>query len=160
MAGKKRQGTRKKLLYFFLNKKLHRVLSSSRADDKITAWCYPDKIRVMYSYSDVKKNMGKAYTTLEVAKILGRHKLSIERYIVNGSIKEPARAYSIGNPGSTWSKYMFSEEDIYDIHQFILDAGREKDLPSKAELKALLKHNIILYTKSSRGEFVPVWKAE
>jgi hypothetical protein len=55
---------------------------------------------------------------------------------------------------------MLSESDIMDIHQFILDQGYLRDLPSKAELKALLKHNMILYTKTVDGSFVPVWKAE
>jgi hypothetical protein len=27
-------------------------------------------------------------------------------------------------------------------------------------LMAILKHNIILYTKTEEGKFVPVWKAE
>jgi len=55
---------------------------------------------------------------------------------------------------------MMSETDVLELHQFILDAGYSKNLPSKAELQALLKHNMILYTKSSEGNFIPVWKAE
>jgi hypothetical protein len=27
-------------------------------------------------------------------------------------------------------------------------------------MRALLKHNTILYTKTNEGNFVPVWKAE
>jgi hypothetical protein len=55
---------------------------------------------------------------------------------------------------------MLSESDILDIHQFIIDAGHIRDLPSKLELQALLKHNLIMYTKTEDGKFVPVWKAE
>ena len=55
---------------------------------------------------------------------------------------------------------MLSESDILDIHQFILDAGYIRDLPSRTELQAILKHNLILYTKTNDGSFVPVWKAE
>jgi hypothetical protein len=55
---------------------------------------------------------------------------------------------------------MFSESDILDIHQFIIDIGYSKNVPSKAELQALLKHNMILYTKTEEGGFVPVWKAD
>jgi len=33
-------------------------------------------------------------------------------------------------------------------------------LPSRSELQAILKHNLILYTKTEDGKFVPVWKAE
>jgi hypothetical protein len=114
----------------------------------------------MYSYSQVDKNMEKAYTIVEVSKMLGRHRVTIEDYILEGKIKQPQKVYPISNPDSTWSKYMLSESDILDIHQFIIDAGHIRDLPSRSELQALLKHNLILYTKTVDGSFVPVWKAE
>ena len=160
MARKNRQGLRKKFFYFFLNGKIHKVLKSSRAKDEIVAWCYPDKKRVMYSYSQVEKNMEKAYSIIEAGKILNRHRVTIEEYILQGKIKRPQKVYPISNPDSTWSRYMLSESDILDIHQFIIDAGHIRDLPSRSELQALLKHNLILYTKTVDGSFVPVWKAE
>ena len=160
MARKNRQGLRKKLFYFFLNGKIHKVLKASRAKDEIIAWSYPDKKRVMYSYSQVEKNMEKAYSIIEAGKILNRHRVTIEEYILQGKIKRPQKVYPISNPDSTWSRYMLSESDILDIHQFIIDAGHIRDLPSRSELQALLKHNLILYTKTVDGSFVPVWKAE
>ena len=160
MARGKRQSVRKKFLYFFLNGKIHKVLKSSRARDEIIAWCYPDKKRVLYSYSLVQKNMENAYSIKDAGVLLNRHKVTIEEYILAGKIKEPQKVYPISNPESTWSKFMLSESDILDIHQFILDAGYLRDLPSRAELQALLKHNMILYTKTKDGSFVPVWKAE
>ncbi len=160
MARKNRQGLRKKFFYFFLNGKIHKVLKASRAKDEIIAWCYPDKKRVMYSYSQVEKSMEKAYSIIEAGEILGRHRVTIEEYILQGKIKKPQKVYPISNPDSTWSRYMLSESDILDIHQFIIDAGHIRDLPSRSELQALLKHNLILYTKTVDGRFVPVWKAE
>ena len=160
MARENRQRLRKKFVYFFLNGKVHKVLRLSRAKDEVVAWSYVDKKRVMYSYAQVDKNMEKAYTVLEAGKILGRHRVTIEEYILQGKIKQPQKVYPISNPESTWSKYMLSESDILDIHQFIIDAGHIRDLPSRAELQALLKHNLILYTKTTDGKFVPVWKAE
>jgi ribosomal protein L25 (general stress protein Ctc) len=160
MAGKKRSRTPKKFLYFFLNNKIHKVLKRSRARDELIAWCYPDKKRVLYSYSQVEKNMQNAYTTKETAELLNKHKVTIEEYILQGKVKEPQRVYPIGNPDSKWNKFMFSESDILDIHQFIIDIGYSKNVPSKAELQALLKHNMILYTKTEEGGFVPVWKAD
>lgn len=159
MARKKRSGIRKKFLYFFLNNKLHKVIRSSRARDEMIAWCYPDKKRVLYSYADTQKNMENAYTIKQVGAIVGRHKVTIEEYILQGKIKEPQRVYPISKPDSTWYKFMFSESDILKLHEYILEAGYTKDLPSKAELRALLKNNMILYTKTDSG-FVPVWKAE
>jgi len=160
MVRENRHRLRKKFVYFFLNGKVHKVLKLSRAKDEVIAWSYLDKKRMMYSYSQVDKNMEKAYTILEASKILGRHRVTIEEYILQGKIKQPQKVYPISNPDSTWSKYMFSESDILDIHQFIIDAGHIRDLPSKLELQALLKHNLIMYTKTEDGKFVPVWKAE
>jgi len=159
MVKSKRTGTRKKLLYFFLNNKIHKVIKLSRAKDELVAWCYPDKKRVLYSYSQVQKYKENAYSIKEAGLLLNKHKVTIEEYILNGKIKIPQRVYPISNPESSWFKFMLSESDILDIHQYIVDVGYSKDVPSKAELTALFKHNIILYTKTDSG-FVPVWKAE
>jgi len=104
--------------------------------------------------------MEKAYSIIEAGEILGRHRVTIEEYVLQGKIKKPQKVYPISNPDSTWSRYMLSESDILDIHQFIIDAGHIRDLPSRSELQALLKHNLRLYTKTVDGSFVPVWKAE
>lgn len=160
MARSKRVGIQKRFLYFFLNGKIHKVLKSSRAKDELIAWCYPDKKRVLYSYSLVSKGMENAYTLVQAGRILNRHKVTLEEYILVGKIKSPQKVYPIGNPDSKWFKYMLSESDIVQIHEFILEAGHTKDLPSKAELLALLKSNVILYTKTNDGKYVPVWKAE
>jgi hypothetical protein len=126
----------------------------------VVAWCYPDKKRMMYAYSQVEKNMEKAYGIQDVGKLLNRHRVTLEEYILKGKVKQPQKIYPIGNPDSTWSRYMFSESDILDIHQYIIDVGQTLDVPSRSELQALLKHNLILYTKTEDGKFVPVWKAE
>lgn len=159
MVRKKGSRVRKKFLYFFLNNKLHKVIRLSRARDEVVAWCYPDKKRVMYSYADAEKNMETAYTIKQTGQILSRHKVTIEEYILQGKISVPQKVYPISNPESSWYKFMLSESDIFKLHEYILEAGYTKDLPSKAELRALLKNNIILYTKTDSG-FVPVWKAE
>jgi hypothetical protein len=159
MARKTRSGIRKKFLYFFLNNQLHKVIRLSRAKDEVIAWRYSDKKRVLYSYVDVQKNMENAYTIRQVGAILSRHKVTIEEYILQGKISTPQKVYPISNPDSTWSKFMFSESDILKLHEYILEAGYTKNIPSKAELRALLKNNMILYTKTDTG-FVPVWKAE
>ena len=96
MVRKKRQGPRKKLLYFFLNEKIHKVIKSSKAKDELIAWCYPDKKRVLYSYSQVKSNMSGAYSVIQVAKMLNRTRVSIQRYILDGKISQPQKIYSIG----------------------------------------------------------------
>lgn len=160
MARQKRKRTQKNFRYFFLNSKIHKVIRSSRSKDELVAWCYPDKKRVLYSFIDAQKNMETAYTIKQVAEMLNKHKITIEDYILEGKVQRPQKIYSIGNPEGKWSKFMFHESNILDIHQHILDSGHSKNIPSKTELKALLKHNMILYTKTGEGNFVPVWKAE
>jgi hypothetical protein len=161
MAGIKRDGKSKSLRYFFLNDKIHKVLKASRSKDEMIAWCYPDKKRVMYSYSQVKKNMETAYTIVEVAYMLNKHRVTIQEYILNEKVATPQKIYPIGQPDSeNWSQYMFNQKNILDIHQHILDSGHSKEIPSKAEVQALLKNNLVLYTKTEDGKFVPVWKAE
>jgi hypothetical protein len=161
MDRKKRKSSSKNFRYFFLNDKIHKVLRASRSKDELVAWCYPDRKRVLYSYSQVDKNMGKAYTMTEVAKLLNKHRITIEDYILEGKVRVPQKIYPISNPENTkWSKYMLSQTDILDIHEHILDSGRSKEVPSRTELLGLLKHNLILYTKTDEGKFVPVWKAD
>ena len=161
MVRANRRAPRKKFVYFFINGSIHKVLRSSRSKDELVAWCYPDKKRVLYSYALVQKNMQTAYTLTQVAQILNKHRVTIQDYILEGKIKSPQKVYPISNPeNENWSKYMFSESDILDLHQYILDVGHSLDLPSKTELLAILKNNLILYTKTEEGSFVPVWKAE
>jgi hypothetical protein len=161
MARSKRDSKPKVLRYFFLNDKVHKVLSSSRSKDELIAWCYPDKKRMLYSYSQVKKNMESAYSIVQVASMLNKHRVTIQDYILEGKVMSPAKIYPISSPESeSWSKYMFNQKNILDIHQHILDSGHSSEVPSKAELQGLLKNNFILYTKTEEGKFVPVWKAE
>lgn len=160
MARTKGHRARKRIVYFFLNDKIHKTIRSNRAKDELVAWCYPDKKRVLYSYSQVEKYGQNAYTIKEVGQMLNKHKVTIENYILAGKIKYPQKVYPISNPDSTWNKFMLNEKDIMDLHEFILDSGYTKNIPSKSELQAILKHNIILYTKVDGDKFVPVWKAE
>jgi hypothetical protein len=161
MARSKGNRTQEKFWYFFLNGKIHKVLKTSRVRDTLIAWSYPDKKRVLYVFSDVRKHKQNAYTLTEVAKMLNKHRVTIEDYILEGKVRAPQKIYPIGNSESLkWSQYMFSEDDVLEVYDYILSAGRMiEDLPTKSELKALMKHNIILYTKTSEGNFVPVWKA-
>ena len=160
MARDNRRKSLKEVRYFFLNEKIHKTLSLSRAKDQLIAWSYVDKKRMLYPYSEVDKNMGSAYSIVQVASMLNKHRVTIQDYILEGKIRSPQKIYPIGsNSEDSWYKYMFSDKDILDLHQYILEAGHSKNVPSRAELLAILKHSFILYTKTVDG-FVPVWKAE
>lgn len=160
MARDTRRKSLKEIRYFFLNGKIHKTISLSRAKDQVIAWSYPDKKRMLYPYSEVNKSMGSAYSIVEVASMLNKHRVTIQDYILEEKIKPPQKVYPIGNSSDEgWYKYMFSDSDILDLHEYILESGHSKNVPSRTELLALLKHSFILYTKTDSG-FVPVWKAE
>jgi hypothetical protein len=160
MARDTRRKSLKEIRYFFLNGKIHKTISLSRAKDQVIAWSYLDKKRMLYPYSEVDKHMSNAYSIVQVASMLNKHRVTIQDYILQEKIKAPQKIYPIGNISEdSWFKYMFNDKDILDLHEYILESGHSKNVPSKAELLALLKHSFILYTKTVDG-FVPVWKAE
>jgi hypothetical protein len=93
--------------------------------------------------------------------LLGATQTKKELCILILKLKRIWRLHTLGQTDSeNLSQYMFNQKNILDIHQHILDSGHSKEIPSKAELQALLKNNLILYTKTEEGKFVPVWKAE
>jgi hypothetical protein len=160
MVAETRRRSLKKIRYFFLNDKIHKVLSSSRAKDQLVAWCYPEHKRVLYPYSEVNKAMGNAYSIQQVGEMLNKHRVTIQDYILEEKILTPQKIYPIGsNSSNGWYKYMFSDKDVLGLHEYILESGHSKNLPSRTEIIALLKNSFILYTKTESG-FVPVWKAD
>lgn len=166
-TSKSRRRRRKPLRYFYVNGELHRVLRVIRPSDLVETWSYPQAKRVAYSWSDVKKRMGSAFTMQEVSKMIGRHRVQIENYILDGHIRTPQRTYAL-NDERTPGKYLFSEEDVLGLHDYLLTVhiGRpRKDgkitpgkMPTKAELRAVMKHEVVTYIKTEGNEFIPTWK--
>lgn len=167
MGRKARRSTVKTPRYFYLNGKLHKLLRKSRAEDLCLAWDYEAGKRVAYSLVEVNKNKQYAYTLSEVEKIIGRHHDTIWMHLLKGGLKFPQRVYSL-NGNRTPGKYMWSEEDIKKMHDYFktVHRGRPRidggitpgDMPSRAEIEAIMKQENILYVKNTDGEFVPVWK--
>lgn len=167
---KRRSRKSNKLRYFYLNDELHKVLSVTRAEDLVVCWNFTQGKRVGYSWSDVKKSHGRAFKMREVAQMIGRGREYTERDILAGRIKAPQRSYTLDGKRRPLY-YFFSEKDVMDLHSYLLTVhyGRprkdgkvtpRKTLPSKAELRAMMKHNIVTYVKTEDGEFVPVWKEQ
>ena len=168
MDSKKRRIPTPRLRYFYLNEKLHKVLRRSRAEDLVVAWDYQLGKRVAYSLADVNKNKQHAYPIKEVVKIIGKHEDTIKWHLYKGDLKFPQRVYSL-NGNKTPGKYFWSEDDIRGMHDFFktVHRGRPRNdggispgnMPSRAELEAMIKQENILYIKNNDGEFIPVWKA-
>jgi hypothetical protein len=167
MATRKRKKPSEKILYFYLNDKIHKALHRNRAEDLLIAWDYELGKRVAYSLTDVLKNKKNAYTITQAAKLIGRSTDTIKRHWRAGDIKKPQQVYTLDDkrfPG----KFYFSEEDMISLHDFFktVHRGRPRkdgmittsNIPSRAELEALMRNEKVLYAKNPEGEFVPVWK--
>ena len=167
MAIKPRRKTSQKFRHFYVNAQLHKVLRQSRAEDLLIAWNYELGKRVAYVLSDVKKTMQHAYPMSQVVKIIGKHEDTIKRHLYAGNLKFPQQAYSL-NGNKTPGKYYWSEDDVRDMHSFFktVHRGRPRkdgaihpgEMPSRAEIEALMRQENILYVKNEDGTFVPVWK--
>lgn len=167
MATSNRSAKSKRLRYFFLNGELHRKLHISRASNLITAWNYPQAKRVSYIWTDTKKNMQNAYTISQVAAMINRHRNRILENIENGNIRRPSQTYTLDEKKSP-VKYLMSEDDIMEVRDFFasVHVGRprkdglitSKRLPTRQELRASLKNEVLLYQKTEDGDFIPVWK--
>lgn len=159
--------SRKPVRYFYVNSDLHRVLRVSRPEDLVEAWNYRLAKRVTYVWSTTRKQMESAYTLQQVSQMIGRHRVQLEKYILNGDIKTPQRAYTLDGEAKP-GKYLLSESDVLDLHDYLLTVhiGRpRKDgkitpgkMPSKAELRAMMKHDMVTYVKTADNEFTPIWK--
>lgn len=171
MADEKRGAKRKRskpLRYFFLNGDLHKSMHINRSKDIIWAWNYPKAKRAAYTYSDVKKRAGKAFTTKQVCEMVGRTRLILERAIISGNINAPQMTYGL-DENRRPHKYMWSEKDIMDLHAFMMTVHRGRprrdglitssNLPTARELRAMIHQETVLYVKNDDGEFVPTWKA-
>jgi hypothetical protein len=131
------------------------------------AYNFVEGKRVAYNYTDVQKNKKHAYSISEVAKLINRHVDTIKRHLRSGDIKKPQQAYSLEDK-TKLGRYYFSDKDIKDIRDFFktVHIGRPRidgqitasNIPSKAELDAMLRNETVLYVKGTNGDFVPVWK--
>lgn len=157
------------LKYFYLDGDLHKVLSVNRAGDLAVCWNYPKDKRVGYIWSDLKRRHGKAFSMIQVGQMIGRNRVTIERDILNGRIKPPQRTYNLSS--RLPKRYYFSEKDIMDYHDYLMTVRlgrpraddveiRRNDMPSKAEIRAMINNEVTTYVKNEQGEFVPVWREQ
>ncbi len=148
----------KRIRYFYIDGELHRVLQIRRPQDLVTAWNFPKGRRFMYVWSDVQRRMQKAFTVTEVANMLGRHRMTVDECIRENYIPKPGRTYRLETkaPG----RFMLSEDDVLRLHEYFLDCPRMPNLPTREEVKAMLKTGRVLYALGADGEYVPVWKEQ
>lgn len=157
------------LRYFFYHGDLHKKIHIHKGDDIIVAWNYPQHKAMKHSYSDVRKNGERAFSTSDVCKMIRRGKDAVFKAIWEGNIQRPQITYNYNGMGEEHAFY-WSEKDIMGLHDYLrtVHIGRpRKDggittgkLPSAAELRAMIRQGTVLYVKTDSGEFVPTWQAE
>jgi hypothetical protein len=165
----KKPGKKKASPYFFLDGQAHKKLQVNHAADILIAWNYPEKKRVAYVLSVARKNMEKAFFTKQVEEMVGRTRKSMINYIHDGLIRRPYLTYSLDGQGKP-GLYLWTEQDVLDLHDMMLNHGPGRprkdgqpvrtNLPSKAELIAMMRNDVVLYTKTRDGEYTPVWQAK
>lgn len=161
---------KKKLLYFYFNGDLHKALHANRPADILTAWNYPKGKMMKYSLSLVLKEGGRAFTSGEVMRMLGRSWNTIVRAIDTGAIHPPQKNYTLDEHRRDYA-FKWSEDDVMALHSYLKTVHRgrprkdgkitsQKDLPNAAELRAMMRQNTVLYVKNESGKFVPTWEAQ
>lgn len=163
------------LKYFFLDGKLHKILAVNRGMDILSAWLFDEYRIAKYPYSAIKHKMEQGFYSKEVAAMLNRHRVVLNMHVINGNIPEPQRTKPMDgrkelNPErSRTNLYIWSEDNVMAAHTFFSRQflgkprrddveGSTKPLPNKRELRAMMRNQEVIYTRTKDGEFVPVWK--
>lgn len=161
----------KPLVYFYLNDKLHRVMYINRPHDLVETWCYPDKKRVDYVWSQIRRNSDGAWSTSAVGEILNRSHVQMRRYVIGRVIPLPQMTYTLDGQYRPF-KYVWSEKDIVRLHEYILTLtfgrprkdgamGKPWPTPTRVELRAMLKRDAVdYYVKNKDGKMVRAWKEQ
>jgi len=99
--------------------------------------------------------------------MVNRHRMTIDSYIREGHIRTPQRVYSL-NERRTPRQFLFSEDDVLELHDYMvtLHRGRPRndglvisqDMPTRAELQALMRNGTMYHIQDSDGNFIPVWR--
>jgi hypothetical protein len=151
--------------YFYLDNRLHVLLRVNRPSNIAEAWDFVKDEPVVYVWSDLKRRMGQAYRTSQAAKFLHRSVDRIMLPIKEEKVPAPQRPYDLETGGQ--GRFYWSDQDIKNMHEYLLTLHRGRprkdgkttpwNLPSRPELRAMLEHGTVLYTKTKDGRFVPVW---
>jgi len=150
---------------FFINNELVRVIHINRAQNFIKIFNIPqDKYQSML-YTDFVKHRKRAYLKKDAAKILGKSSSQFDRYIYSDLIDRP-HGTAPGGARAWHFKSYYSEDQIFQIREALshIHRGRpRKDglitstIISEQELRIRMGDAMMLYTKNSDGELVPVW---
>lgn len=149
--------------FFFWNDRPYRVIKEYRRRNEVVIRDLISGRRMMLRWSDWKRLKEKAFTTDQVAKILGRHPVRVRNWLIDKKIPHPFSLAEFDGIerklGSTKVNFLWREEDIHRARDYMESTGR-KDVMSRAELQALINNDkFIQYAMDENGEFFPLWTA-
>lgn len=115
---------------------------------------------------DFKKKRLRAYTVNETAKLVNRHRKYLPELMKVGKIPYPTGA-SLNKERGWQIRSYYSEEQVHEIRDILATyhQGRpRKDglihndiTPTRQELTRRMGDGILTYTRTSDGQFIPVW---
>ena len=130
-----------------------------------------DGERVVFLWTDVKKNGQRAFPLSQVAEILDCSPNTVFSYHTRGIVTPPTNVAQPDHPIPVFrNKRLYSEDQILEIWEAMANSHRgrprfddiivpRKDLPSKAEVLNKIRGGTVLYYKDEAGDYVPLWKA-
>ena len=151
---------------WFLNNDLVRVYHSSRSTGMVSLYnINKDRIESCLR-SDFRKNRERAYTVVETAKLVNRHRKYMPSLIKRGVIPPPIGSQQGGKTGFRIRSY-YSESQVKEIRAILasihIGQPRKDKLitnnmtPTSQELTRRMGDGILTYTRTEDGRYIPVW---
>lgn len=152
--------------YFFIDRRLYRVLRTNSPANLMEAWSFEDDAPVTMLYTDFRRLAKKAITTKRAADILNISKRTLTRAYMGGHIPVPPQSYSL-NGAENMNYHWWGLEDILVAHDYFMSVHRgrprndgavvpNQHLPTRAEIIARMTDQVILYSKEG-DRFVPTY---
>ena len=153
--------------YFFIDRRLHKVLRTNAPANLMEAWSFEENCKVTLLYTDYRKLAKKAVSTGQAAEILNVSKRTLTRAIKAGGIVEPKRSSTLNDTNYSIQNMWWSLEDMLSVHDYLLgkhlgrprhDGGvtPNQNLPTRAEVIAKMTDQMVLYAKEG-DRFVPTY---
>lgn len=155
----------KMLRFFFWDGKLHRTLFIDRPRNTIIAFCYDDKKKVQFVYSHIRVHRERAWRTSEVAKLMNRSRVTVQRYISEGLVSRPAMTYSMDDDEKYKGIGFWTAKQIFDLHDMLLEPAppgkrsrASHNVPSRMELVAKMEEGVSYVVEDSEGNRTRAFK--
>lgn len=151
--------------FYFIDDVPHKIIYVNKARDYLRAKRLTDNKEVEYLYTEARRKMRRAYSTTEAGRLLGRTGGSLKVIISKKKIRRPFFVPSPTKQAPWLGRYLWSEKDIMDAHEFYVTQGRNingdwqrTDVPPKREIRALMDGEKTMYIQTESGDYVPLWR--